>query len=75
MILLKRWWWTLAGLVPDRLTCLLAGHDDRQEAGHGEVFLRCARCWRRTAGWQVKDVQVVDDRLPNGVKCSPYSTT
>lgn len=34
-------------------TCLLFGHEPMKEHGAAEVFLRCDRCGRRSAGWQL----------------------
>lgn len=39
--------------------CSLHGHDPVLAFGPREVFLRCANCGRRTAGWQLGNPPVV----------------
>lgn len=41
------------------LLCSLHGHDAVLAFGPREVFLRCATCGRRTAGWQLGNPPVV----------------
>ena len=39
--------------VVDRLCCLVAGHKDKVTVGDHRLALHCARCGRRSAGWQL----------------------
>jgi hypothetical protein len=36
------------------LSCFFIGHDYTVHCEHGEVFLRCMSCGRRSHGWSVE---------------------
>lgn len=41
-----------------QLPCLLRGHDSIPGRAEREYFLRCIRCGRRSAGWQLPAVSL-----------------
>ena len=64
------------------LQCLLWGHDDRLTSEPGHIFLQCADCGRRSAGWDLHAEAVAvkrpadvygfsrDDRAPRSLSAS-----
>ncbi len=42
-----------SGKIVDRLCCLVMGHRDKVSIGDHTLALQCARCGRKSAGWEL----------------------